>query len=113
MTVRFLAEGNLPVIQEIQRFDAGINNNSEWSHRRMTFLDRAVYENPFYPARMNDDEIAVASCLQRMKEYRETGKDYYPLREALQDTYLSFLLEEAEKSGRDIQSESQLWADGR
>lgn len=113
MTVRFLADGNLPVIQEIQRFDAGINNNSEWSHRRMTFLDRAVYENPFYPARMNDDEIAVASCLQRMKEYRETGKDYYPLREALQDTYLSFLLEEAEKSGRDIQSESQLWADGR
>lgn len=111
MTVRFLSDENIPVVQEIRRFDAGVNNNSEWSHKRMTFMDRAVYENPFYPARMNDDEIAVASCLHRMKEYTETGKDFYPLREALQDTYLSFLLEEAEKCGRDIQSESQLWAD--
>lgn len=109
MTVRYLSDENIPVVQEIYRFDVGVNNNSEWSHKRMMFLDRAAYENPFYPARMNDDEIAVASCLYRMKEYTETGKDFYPLREALQDTYLSFLLEKAEESGRDIRSENQLW----
>lgn len=108
-TVRFLSEDNTPVIQEIQRFDSGVNNNSEWSHERMAFMGRTVYRNPFYPARMNDDEIAVASCLKSMKTYTETGKEFYPLAEALQDTYLSFLLGEAERTGKDIRSESQLW----
>lgn len=110
MTVRFLTEENLPVTQEIGRVDVGINNNSEWAHKGMMFLDRMIYENPFYPARMNDDEIAVASCLAAMKEYVETGKEFYPLREALQDTYLSFEMEEAVRSGGQIRTTTKDWA---
>ena len=78
--------------------DVGVNNNKEWAHRGIMFLESMVYENPFYPARLNDDEIAVASCLVAMKEYVETGKEFYPLREALQDagelfrrTYIFFV----------------------
>lgn len=110
MTVRFLTEENLPVTQEIARMDVGINNNSEWAHKNMMFLDRVIYENPFYPARLNDDEIAVASCLRAMKEYVETGKECYPLREALQDTYLSFEMEKAVETGETVCTRIKDWA---
>ncbi|MCI5901219.1 MAG: Gfo/Idh/MocA family oxidoreductase [Blautia sp.] len=110
MTVRFLNELNQPVEQTINRVDVGTNNNSEWSHKGMMFLDRAIYQNPFYPARMNDDEIAVASCLAAMKEFVENGTEFYSLREALQDTYLSFEMERAVETGETIKTEAQPWA---
>lgn len=110
MTVRFLNERNQPLEQTINRVDVGRNNNSEWSHKGMMFLDKQIYRNPFYPARMNDDEIAVASCLAAMKEYVETGKEFYPVREALQDTYLSFAMEQAIESGEGVQTQTQPWA---
>lgn len=112
MTVRFLTEENLPVEQEIRRMDIGVNNIREWSHKGMMFLDREIYKNPFYPARLNDDEIAVASCLSAMKKYAETGEELYPLREALQDTYLSFAMEEALRSGEVVRTQTQPWAGG-
>ncbi|MCM1134119.1 MAG: Gfo/Idh/MocA family oxidoreductase [Clostridium sp.] len=109
-TVRFLTEKNLPVEQELKRVDVGVNNNKEWSHRGIMFLDKMVYENPYYPARLNDDEIAVASCLGAMKAYAETGKEFYPLREALQDTYLAFAMEQALDSGEAVSTARQPWA---
>lgn len=110
MTVSFLNSQNLPIEQPLHRLDVGRNNNSEWAHRGISFLDKMLYENPFYPARMNDDEIAVSSCLLAMKEYVESGKEFYPLRDALQDAYLSFLMHDAMESGGRIRSETQPWA---
>lgn len=109
-TVHFLTRENLPVTQEMRRVDVGVNNNSEWAHKGIMFLDRMVYENPFYPARLNDDEIAVASCLAAMQEYVETGKEFYPLREALQDTYLSFEMERAVRDGGQVRTTTKEWA---
>ena len=74
------------------------------------FLDKQVYQNPYYPARMNDDEIAVASCLSHMKTFVESGTEFYSLREALQDTYLSFMLEQAIETGETIKTETQSWS---
>ena len=51
---------------------------------------------------MNDDEIAVASCLACMKNFTENGTEFYSLREALQDTYLSFMLEQAIESEKTV-----------
>lgn len=109
-TVYYLTRENYTVQQELRRMDVGQNNNSQWSHKGILFGERQVYENPYYPARMNDDEIAVASCLERMKKFAETGEEFYPLKEALQDTYLSFLLEEAIQTGKALRSEPQDWA---
>ena len=109
-TVRFLNASNQPVEQPMQRIDVGINNNSEWSHKGIMFLDKQVYQNPYYPARMNDDEIAVASCLSHMKTYVESGTEFYSLREALQDTYLSFMLEQAIETGETVKTETQSWS---
>ena len=72
-------------------------------------MDKLVYENPFPNARFNDDEIAVAECMQLMKNYVDGGAELYPLREALQDTYLSFMIEDAISDGKPIQTETQVW----
>lgn len=111
MTVRYLNRENVAVTQEIQRNDIGVYNNMEWSHKGMMFLDREIYTNPYYPARLNDDEIAVASCLTNMKEFVETGKEFYSLKEALQDTYLSFAMEEAIEKKQMVETSRQIWAD--
>ena len=108
-TVRFLNASNQPIEQTLQRVDVGINNNSEWAHKGILFLDKQVYQNPFYPARMNDDEIAVASCLACMKNFTENGTEFYSLREAHQDTYLSFMLEQAIESENTVKTETQPW----
>ena len=56
------------------------------------------------PARLSDDEIAIATCLESMKRYLETGKSFYSLAEASQDHYLSLMIEEAARSGRTLES---------
>ena len=80
-------------------------------HRYISFRGERIYENPFPGARINDDEIAVTDLLAHMKQYVETGKEFYPLREGLQDAYLSFLMDEAVKNpGKEIISTSQSWS---
>lgn len=109
LSIRYLNNQNIGVEQELRRIDLGTYNNSNWSHQGIILGSKFVYENPFPFARLNDDEIAVADCLSRMKEYVTTGKSFYSLKEALQDTYLSFLMEEAVNSGKMIQSKPQVW----
>ena len=69
-----------------------------------------VYQNPFAPARLSDDEIAVATCLQKMSEYVNGGPSFYSLAEASQDHYLNLLMDQAATTGQPITSTNQVWA---
>lgn len=109
MTVRYLNSENRAVTQDLHRIDTGIYNNSGWTHQGIMFGNDFVFENPTYGARLNDDEIAVALCLENMKTYVDTGKDFYSLKEALQDTYFSFEMERAITERKEIQTQSQIW----
>jgi len=93
----------------MHREDDGINNIDGWSHMYISFRGKRIYENPFPGMRINDDEIAIADMLVRMKKYVETGEDFYPLRSGLQDAYLDFMREEAVTTGKTIQTTSQSW----
>ena len=44
-----------------------------------------------------------------MKKYVETGDEFYPLREGLQDAYLDLCMQEALKTGKVIKTEKQSW----
>lgn len=77
----------------------GIQAGEEWMHR-----------NPVAPARLYDDEIAMATCLLRMADYARGGEPFYPLEEACQDHYLAMVMEEAARTGQAVTTETQAWA---
>jgi predicted dehydrogenase len=58
---------------------------------------------------LSQDETAIAELLVRMKAYISGGPEAYPLAEALQDAYVSILMAEALKTGKEVRSERQIW----
>lgn len=111
LCIRYLTGDNLPVEACLHRIDEGVYNNGNWSHQGLMLHDRFLYRNPFPGARLNDDELAVAGCLAGMADYLRTGTPFYPLADALQDSYLSFLMTEAlETPWQTIRSQPQGWA---
>lgn len=109
--VRYLKDFRTPVHYHLQREVAGHNDNLEGFHLRgIMGGDQWVYVNPYIPARLSDDEIAVASCLEKMSTYAKGGPDFYSLAEGCQDNYLARLLTQAAKSGERVKSQRQVWA---
>jgi predicted dehydrogenase len=107
---RYLLDYRTPVELPFVRRDAGQEDDLRpLHHEGITLGEEWIYRNPFAPGRLSDDEIAVATCLQKMGEYVEGGPDFYSLAEASQDHYLSLLMNQAVKSGKPVQSESQIW----
>lgn len=107
--VCYMNEENHPFVEEMHREDDGIYNIDGWSHLHISFKGKRIYENPFPGVRLNDDELAVADVLMHMKKYVETGDEFYPLREGLQDAYLDLCMQEALKTGKVIKTEKQSW----
>lgn len=108
--IRYLNKDNIPVEIELKRKDLGIYDNSSWSHHNIMIGDKVVYSNPFPGARLNDDEIAIATSMDKMGTYIKTNLGFYTLSKALQDTYLSLLMQEAIKSGQQLNSKKQAWS---
>lgn len=110
LTIRYLTDKNIPVTETLNRIDLGVYGNQEWSHYGIMLGEKFYYKNPFKNARFNDDEIAVATCMYRMKEYLENGTEFYSLKDALQDMYICLKMEEALASpNKEIRTETQIW----
>lgn len=108
---RYLLDFRTPVELEFRRRDAGHDDDLRpLHHEGITLGEQWIYRNPFAPGRLSDDEIAVATCLQKMGEYVEGGPDFYSLAEASQDHYLSILMDQAVKSGQAVTTQSQVWS---
>lgn len=109
--VRYLKEQSIPVELELRRLNAGENGNLEgYFLKGILAGDQWVYENPFIPGRLSDDEIAIASCLEKMDVYAKGGPEFYSLAEASQDHYLSLMMDRAVKNNERIQTVTQPWA---
>ena len=103
-TVRFVGEGNVAYTENFYRRDDGVYDLNGWTHRDIQFCGGTLYTNPFYGARLNDDEIAIADCMRRMKVYVETGEDFYSLQEGCWDAYLAFMLDHAMATGATVEA---------
>jgi predicted dehydrogenase len=108
--VRYLLDYRTPITTALRRESAGANGNLEgFFLKGITAGGQWLYHNPFAPARLSDDEIAVAACLDGMAHYIDGGPPFYSLAEAMHDRYLDILMEEAEKSGESVRAEHQAW----
>ena len=104
-TVRYLNTENEGICQVIQRIEDGVANNSPLSLRAMAFGDTYHFKNPYWPLGFNDDEIALALCLEDACR----GKGY-SLSEALQDSYLAQCIHRSCNEQKTIETQTQVWA---
>jgi len=111
-TVRYLKDYLTPIEFDLRRMDAGQQGNLEgYYHKGWLAGEEWAYKNPFAPARLSDDEIAVATALQKMAEYAAGGPDFYSLAEASQDRYLDLMIQQAAATAEAVRAESPPWAD--
>ena len=109
-SVRWLPGLDEPVTLELQREQTGHDGDLGGSSLRgISFGDRWVYRNPFSGARLSDDEIAVATCMELMGRHVEGGPSFYGVADAAQDHYLSLCLHQAAASGEAVRSDPQPW----
>lgn len=84
-TVTYLKDG-IPNSFEIKRNCRGIEENLDgFSLLNITGNGEVLYENPFKSSRLSDEEIAIATCLVKMKEYISTGIEFYSYSDAFSD----------------------------
>ena len=110
--VTYLRDEVTPLTARLERHEAGRNGNLEGMYLKgIQFLDDWIYYNPTVPARLSDEEIAVAQCLTDMQRFVQSGRSFYSLAEASQDQYLALACADAIRSGRNVVTEVQPWAD--
>ena len=110
-TVRYLQDFRTPVEFDLRRCDAGEDGNLEgYYHKGILAAGEWVYENPFVPARLSDDEIAIATSMDKMAHYVQGGPSFYTLAQASQDRYLDLMIEQAIKTGNPVAATRQPWA---
>ena len=110
-TAVWLADYRTPIEQRFVRHDAGAEGNLEgYHHKGIQCGDAWLYRNPYAPASMTDDEIAVAACLDRMADAVRTGEDFYSLAEASQDHYLGLMGAKAVETATVVEAPEQVWA---
>jgi len=71
---------------------------------------RWIYLNETRPAALSDDEIALAGCLERMRDYVAGGEPVYSLAEASQDQYLQLMIRQAIDEGGPVRTTTHNWA---
>jgi len=109
-TVTWLRDAGTPLTGRLVRHEAGRNGNHEGHHLKgIQFRDSWVWRNPVMPARLNDEEIAVAQSLIAMHRYVKRGESFYSLAEASQDQYLALSCQEAIRLGETVRTEAQVW----
>jgi hypothetical protein len=108
--INVLADYATPLHLDLKRINKGENGNLEgYFLQGIMAGEQWVYLNPFAPARLNDDEIAIAACLANMAKYADGGPGSYGLREASQDHYLGLMIQQAIATGETVTTEVQPW----
>ena len=77
----------------------------------ITWSGRTLYANPYRGARLSDEEIAIATLLERtLRGGTGRGEAPYPLAQACQDHLLSLAIDEAGATGGPVTTRTEPWA---
>ena len=107
-----LADPVTPIESQLVRRQTGIDLNLEGLDLdHISFEGRVVYRNPFRGARLSEDDIAVATLLERTGAWaRGEGPEPYPLAEGLQDHLIGLAIGASAATGRDVTTTTEPWA---
>jgi predicted dehydrogenase len=110
-----LADPTTPVTSPLVYRRTGVDLNLEGNELdHISFDGRVVYRNPRPGARFSEDDLAVASLLQRTGAWaRGEGPAPYPLADGLQDHLLSVAIQDSATSGREVRTGREAWGAGR
>jgi predicted dehydrogenase len=109
--LKYLQDFRTPLQTTIRRINAGENGNLQGYYLKgLVAGDSWLYRNPYAPARLLDDELALAALLERMGAYVDGGPEVYSLAEASQDHYLQLMVRQAAETGSPVQTTRQPWA---
>ena len=109
--VKYLQDYATPIEWDLKRLRAGDDENLEGFYLKGILAgERWMYRNSFIPARLSDDEIAIATTLKNMAGSVYSNQSFYSLSEASQDQYLALMIEKAIETGHPIQTDTQCWA---
>lgn len=104
-------EDTVPLQMELKRVNKGEQENQEgYFLQGILCGEQWLYTNPFAPARLYDDELAIAACLEKMGDYAQGGPAFYGLWEAAQDHYLGLMIERAVLTGETVVATRPVWA---
>ncbi|MFC8957772.1 Gfo/Idh/MocA family protein [Streptomyces sp. NPDC057101] len=77
----------------------------------LTWAGHVLYRNPYRGARLSDEEIAIATCLERTAMWRRgQGPAPYPLAHACQDHLLSLAIHAAARDRSAVTTGREAWA---
>jgi predicted dehydrogenase len=77
----------------------------------ISFGSQVLYRNPYPGRRWMDDEIAVATLLERMADWvRGEGPEPYPLAEGVQDQQVALAIEESADSDTTVTTSYEAWS---
>jgi hypothetical protein len=111
-SVNYMAGPGQAVNARLTREQTGTDGDLEGAFLRSVSLgERVLYRNPFAPARLSDDELAVAECMARMHRFAHGEPGFYGLADACHDQYLGLLIDEAARGGATGTTERQPWSD--
>lgn len=107
--LKFTDENHLPRQERLLPYLAPEYRDLETEELR----EIAAQWNPSLELEAAQDEYAIVSMMADMGDYLETGKEVYPLAQALEDVYLWLLMKKAaENPGSVIEWEPQPWNKG-
>ncbi|HEY0119322.1 MAG TPA: Gfo/Idh/MocA family oxidoreductase [Cellulomonas sp.] len=100
------------VTSSIERRQTGIEQQLDgWDTQHISLDGRVLWRNPFEGARLADDDVAVATLLERCAAWlRDQGPEPYPLADGLQDHLLGLAIEESARTGSPVTAGPEAWA---
>lgn len=99
-----------PVTLPLTREQTGADGDLQgFTLRAIRLGAETMWRSDLGPARLADDEIAVAGVLRAMAGYVSGGTSFYGIAEAAEDLYLTELVARAVAAGAAVSSEPRGW----
>lgn len=104
-TFRYLDNENVPHMANLK-----INKYESGQIESIKFEEEGIYQCPYCDCGLSEDETAIADLMSGMEEYNRTKTEVYPLADALQDAYITIIMQQAlANPNQDITSNTQKW----